>query len=96
MCILPSSTAYLPYHCNIHFATLQVRNNCKYNKFLQTTAQSWWLLCPLRLNAFSLPEYKKETKLVKFNEITSEIIKVKDQGVSIPFFRGHTDIFQSL
>ena len=49
-----------------------------YNKFLQTTAQSWWLLCPLKLNAFSLPENKKETKLVKINAITLETIKVKD------------------
>lgn len=47
-----------------------------YNKFLQSTAQSWWLLCPLRLNAFSLPEYKKETKLVKFNAITLEMINI--------------------
>lgn len=47
-----------------------------YNTFLQTTAQSWWLLCPLRLNAFSLPEYKKETKLVKFNAITLEMINI--------------------
>ena len=47
-----------------------------YNTFLQTTAQSWWLLCPLRLNAFSLPEHKKETKLVKFNAITLQIINV--------------------
>ena len=67
----------MSYHCNIHFAPLQVRNNfIMYNKFLQTTAQSWWLLCPLRLNAFSLPEYKKETKLAKFNAITLEIINV--------------------
>ena len=47
-----------------------------YNTFLQTTAQSSWLLCPLRLNAFSLPEYKKETKLVKFNAITLEMINI--------------------
>lgn len=52
-----------------------------YNTLLQTTAQSWWLLCPLRLNAFSLPEYKKETKLVKFNVIKLENDKHTCKGL---------------
>ena len=82
MCIEENNCLLQLHTCHItviiiHFATLQVRNNrIMYNKFLQTTAQSWWLLCPLRLNAFSLPEYKKETKLVKFNAITLEMINI--------------------